>query len=390
MSSAAATAITPVAVDGPGANLAPAKGTPLKQVRDLLAQSETQLAMALPKGIPASYLIRVVLTAVQRTPTLLECAPITLLGAVFQCAQLGLMPDGVLGEAYLVPFRNKKKNRMEVQCIPGYRGLVTLVRRSGELSTVSSEVVHKKDKFSFTFGTMPSIEHIPTDDPDPGPMTHVYAAARLKDGGYQIVVMNARQVNAIKARSAAVQAKRTSPWDTDPEWMWKKTALKQLTKLLPVSTQTQRAQALDDRAEIGLPQDLALLADESETPTVEDGEGSGDAPRTEEEQIAAELSCTPAEATAVLAGFLANGTNQANRQVLLKKYQGRADHLLQLLRDMSGQPLPVAAPAADGDLSTGTAATSPATEASAPQPPAESPRPQPVSSAPRPVSGFSI
>src|SRR5688500_12783632 len=73
-------------------------------VRGLLAKSEQQLAAARPKGIPASYMMRVVLTAVQRTPALLECTPVSLLGAVFQAAQLGLVPDGVLGQAYLVPY----------------------------------------------------------------------------------------------------------------------------------------------------------------------------------------------------------------------------------------------------------------------------------------------
>jgi recombination protein RecT len=243
-------------------------------VRTLLQQAEKSLATALPQGIPVSYMIRVVLTAVQRNPELLECDHITLLGAVFQAAQLGLVPDGVLGQAYLVPFWNSKKDRKEVQFIPGYRGLVTLVRRSGDLSTIDAEVVHAKDQFRYSRGTSPMLEHVPYDgQEDPGPITHVWAAARLKDGSFQIVVMTAREVEKIKARSASVKAKRSSPWDTDREWMFKKTALKQLCKLLPTSVETQRALSLDDRAEVALPQDLGLLASETETATpIDDAE----------------------------------------------------------------------------------------------------------------------
>lgn len=246
----------------------------LAQVRRLLEESMNGLKMALPKHIPAEYLMRVVLTSVQRTPDLLKCHPITLLGAVFQAAQLGLVPDGVLGQAYLVPFRNSKKNRMEVQFIPGYKGLIALARRSGEVSTVNAEVVHAKDSFKYALGINPILEHVPTELADPGPITHVYAYARLRDGGFQMVVMNMRQVDAIRKRSQAARS-GSSPWTTDPEWMIKKTALKQLCKLLPASTELQRAVGLDERADIGLPQDLSILADpDHETPTEDDPDES--------------------------------------------------------------------------------------------------------------------
>jgi recombination protein RecT len=248
----------------------------MNTVRDMLEKSKANLAFALPKHISVDYMLRVVVTSVQRNPDLLECVPITLVGAVFQAAQLGLVPDGVMGQAYLVPFRNKKKGgRKEVQFIPGYRGLITLARRSGEISTVGSEAVHEKDAFAYELGLSPMVKLTPSDDPNPGPLKYVYAFARLKDGGYQLVVMNRRQVEAIRARSQSASG-GTSPWNTDEEWMWKKTALKQLCKLLPASIELQRAVALDERAEIGLPQDLGLVAPvdmdgaANELPTPED------------------------------------------------------------------------------------------------------------------------
>ncbi len=244
-------------------------------VRTLLEQSKAGLTMALPKHISSDYMIRVALTSVQRTPALLECHPITLIGALFQAAQLGLVPDGVLGQAYLVPFWNSKKRRKEVQFIPGYKGLVALARRSGEVSTIGAEVVRKKDTFKYAFGINPVLEHMPSEEEDPGPIRFVYAFGRLKDGGFQIVVMNVRQVQAIKARSQSAD-KDYSPWKSDEEWMFKKTAIRQLCKLLPASIELQRAVALDERAEIGLPQDLSLLADDTEAPTPEDQDAGGE------------------------------------------------------------------------------------------------------------------
>jgi recombination protein RecT len=326
-------------------------------VRGLLAQSEQQLAAALPKGIPVSYMMRVVLTAVQRTPKLLECAPVTLLGAVFQAAQLGLVPDGVLGQAYLVPFNNRDKRRMEVQFIPGYRGLVTLARRSGEISTIDADVVHEKDTFKYVRGLNPVLEHIPSEDPNPGKIVKVYAFAKLKDGGFQIKVMTIREVEAIKARSAAVKAKRSSPWDTDPEWMFKKTALKQLCKLLPVSTELQRALGLDDRAEVNLPQDLALLADANETATPvseDDVQEEGTVDSVDAELALVEESYRDAIVTA----FDTLQFNKAARLVQLRAYKGNAAALLASLREAvsAEQAEARAVPSTDSSLSQGASA----------------------------------
>lgn len=262
-------------------NVPAVRETPQSQlgtVRDMLEKSKQNLKYALPDHIKADYIIRVVLTSVQRTPELLECHPHTLLGAVFQAAQLGLVPDGVLGMAYLVPYWNGKKKRKEVQFIPGYKGLIALARRSNEISTIGAATVHQKDRFVYQLGLEPKLEHEPSDEDDPGPIVKVYAYAKLKDGGFQTVVMTKREVEAIRGRSQSAKSAH-SPWTTDPDWMWKKTALKQLCKLLPASTELQRAMSLDDRGEAGRAQDLVLelpkelgLPEETATPDEERAE----------------------------------------------------------------------------------------------------------------------
>ena len=243
----------------------------LANVRQLMERSEQQLLTALPKHIKPAYFMRVALTTLQRNPKLLECDPTSFLGALFQCAELGLVPDGFRGQAYLVPFKNNKRTppRMEVQFIPGYRGIIDLVRRSGELSTIDADVVYEKDKFTYTRGFQPTFEHVPYDGlvEDPGKVTHAYAWFRLKDGSYQLKVMTRREVDKIRKRSQAANA---GPWVTDFEWMAKKTVLKQLCKLAPTSVEVHTALALDDRADINIPQDLALLADPTQEPTIVD------------------------------------------------------------------------------------------------------------------------
>jgi recombination protein RecT len=261
----------------------PAITKPAYTVRHLLLDKQKEILAALPRHITPAYFMRVVLTAVQRNPKLADCTSISLFGSILQCAQLGLVPDGFLGQAYLIPYDNKKKNVLEVQFQCGYRGLITLARRSGEISIIGAEVVYERDQFKQIRGLSPSVDHTPFEgDGDPGALVSVYAWYRLKDGGYDLTVMNRRQVHAIRNRSQAYRSgvqygKKDSPWFTDEPAMWKKTAIKQLLKLAPLSVEIQRAAGLDDAAEAGLPQDLAILADPNAEATAL-LEGDGDDP----------------------------------------------------------------------------------------------------------------
>lgn len=218
----------------------------------LLEKSKPQIARALPRHLSADRMLRVTMTSIRRTPKLLSCSQQSLLGAIMQAAQLGLEPDGVLGHAYLVPFKE------EVQLLIGFKGLIDLARRSGQLSTIFSRVVYAKDSFEYSYGLNEKLEHVPTTEEDPGDVVAVYAVARLKDGGTQFEVMTRREVEAIRKRSRAAN---DGPWITDYAEMCKKTCLRRLCKMLPASVELARAVSLDERAEVGLSQQLEDVID---------------------------------------------------------------------------------------------------------------------------------
>ena len=220
-------------------------------IRSLLERSKSQMEMALPKHMTADRLLRIAMTSVQKTPKLLDCTPQSLIGAVMQAAQLGLEPDGVLGQAYLVPYK------ATCQLIPGYKGLLKLARNSGELSTIQAHSVHANDKFDFGYGLEPFLQHTPALS-NPGEVIAFYAVARLKDGGYQFEVMSKHQVDATRARSMAAN---NGPWVTDYEEMGKKTVIRRLCKMLPASVELVTALSLDERADAGLSQDIDSVFD---------------------------------------------------------------------------------------------------------------------------------
>jgi recombination protein RecT len=197
----------------------------------------------------------VVLSAFTRNPELWECDPVTVVRAVVEAAQVGLEPTGAIGGAHLVPRWNSKRRVKEAQLIIDYRGLAQLARRSGEINRITARAVREKDDFAYQQGTDEWLRHVPFLDGDPGPYTHFYAVAHYRDGGSQFVVMSAAQVEAHKARFAPRnrQGDIVGPWVSDHEEMAKKTVLRNLGKLLPLTIEVRAALAFEDEQTVETP-----------------------------------------------------------------------------------------------------------------------------------------
>lgn len=259
-----------------------AQKSPINTLRDLLDKMRPQLGMALPKHVDVDRMVRICLTTVQRNPKLLDCTRDSLLGCIIQCAQLGLEPDGLLGHAYLIPFNVSRKingnwrKQLECTLIVGYKGLLKLARQSGEIASISARVVRQKDTFEYEYGLVEKLVHVPTDEEDPGQVTHAYAIFRMKDGSHHFDVMTAREINRIRDGSKGYQFdKDGSPWTSDYDEMAKKTVLRRASKMSQASVEdkTARAIALDERADTGIPQDLdmgGLQLPAAEVPGVEE------------------------------------------------------------------------------------------------------------------------
>mgnify|MGYP005842479015 CR=1 FL=1 len=217
-----------------------------------------QMALALPKTMTPDRMARIVLTECRRTPALLKTNQESFLGAVLQCAQLGLEPGSALGHCYLLPFGNgkAKDGKPNCQLIIGYRGMIDLARRSGQIVSLQAYTVHEKDDFSWQLGLNPDIHHVPSAEADRGKMVYVYAVAKLKDGGIQFEVMSRAEVEAIRKQS---KAGTSGPWVTHFSEMARKTVLRRLFKFLPVSIEAARAVEVDeksDRGEATFPDDV--------------------------------------------------------------------------------------------------------------------------------------
>lgn len=211
---------------------------------------QKQMALAMPKSMTPDRLTRIVMTECRKTPALLKCAPESFYGAVLQCAALGLEPGSALGHCYLLPFGNgkDKQGRPNAQLIIGYRGMIDLARRSGQIISLQAWTVHAQDTFNYQLGLDPDIQHVPASTADRGPVTHVYAVAKLKGGGIQFEVMSRAEIEKVRSTS---KAGNTGPWASHWEEMAKKSVIRRLFKYLPVSIEAVRAVEIDEKTDRG-------------------------------------------------------------------------------------------------------------------------------------------
>lgn len=213
-------------------------------LQDYVQRMSGQIKLALPANLTPERFERIVLTAISSNPKLQECTPTSFLGAMMTAAQLGVEPNTPLGQGYLIP-RNGR-NGMECTFQLGYKGMIDLAYRSGDIANIGAYTVYKNDEFHVQFGLNPDITHVPCMA-DRGDPIAFYAYYKTKDGGFGFDVMSVEDVRKhAKQFSESVKRGWSSPWDTNFEEMAKKTVLKKVLKYAPLSTEVASKIGMDD------------------------------------------------------------------------------------------------------------------------------------------------
>lgn len=216
----------------------------LAHIRSTLERQKQEIGNALPEEIPAERFIRTALTAVQVNPDLLDADRQSLFLACMKAAQDGLLPDG--REAVLNVYNTKTKvwegNRQvekwvpTVQYLPMVRGLLKLIRNSGEIGHVDAAAVYERDVFRFVRGDDPRLEHEPyLGEDDPGKIVAAYIVVRFTNGEVHREVMPRRDIEKVRGASKSGDG-ANSPWSKWYDQMAIKSVIKRAAKLLPNSS----------------------------------------------------------------------------------------------------------------------------------------------------------
>ena len=254
-----------------GQQLAAAR--PQDGIQRMLTKAWPRIAAVMPKHMSSERLYQLAVSAINQTPKLAECSAPSLLSCVMKCSALGLDPSNVdgLGRAYILPFYNRKTGGYEATFILGYKGIIDLARKSGQLKSIHAQAVYRGDTFEFWedeegqhFKYRPNMDapHTPEN------LTDVYVSARLLDNGLVFEHMTKAEVDAIRKRSKSAN---NGPWVTDYEAMALKTVIRRAARYLPMSTEAQQAVAADETTP-AYPDVFSPIVEQPVVATVSDSE----------------------------------------------------------------------------------------------------------------------
>ena len=229
-----------------------------KTIKSYVKSMESGIKAALPSVMTPERFTRMVLTALSSTPELNDCTPQSFLGAMMSAAQLGLEPNTPLGQAYLIPYWNTKKGTREAQFQIGYKGLIDLAYRSGEVELVQAQCVYANDTFDCRFGLEPKLEHVPADG-ERGELVKVYALFKTKSGGFGFEVMSVEDIKEHAKKYSQSFSKSYSPWKTNFEEMAKKTVLKKCLKYAPLKSDFARGITADETIKTEISDDMYAI-----------------------------------------------------------------------------------------------------------------------------------
>jgi recombination protein RecT len=240
----------------------------------MIEQYRDEYAALMPSHLNPDQWVRMAVGAIRGDDKLITAAKNDIgvfLRELRTAARLGLEPG--TEQFYLTP--RKAKGRMVIKGIVGYQGIVELIYRAGAVSSVIVEVVRTSDTFRYVIGRDGQpIHEIDWFGGDRGELLGVYAYAVMKDGATsKVVVLNRRQVMEAKAKSDGKNSDY-SPWNTNEESMWLKTAVRRLAKWVPTSAEYRREQ-LRAEAEVAAIQPAADLPPLPQAAIPDDDEDDG-------------------------------------------------------------------------------------------------------------------
>ena len=248
------------------ANEKDVKLTKSMTIPDMVKAMLPEIKKALPSVMTPERFTRIALSALNNTPQLQQCTPLSFIAALLNAAQLGLEPNTPLGQAYLIPYKNK--GQLEVQFIIGYKGLIDLAYRNGQMQTIQAQEVYENDFFEYEYGLEPKLVHRPAFS-DRGELVYFYGIFRTVNGGYGFSVMSKADMDAFAKTYSKAFESDFSPWKTSYIEMAKKTVIKQALKYAPIKTEFQRALSTDETIKTKLSDEMFSVHNELEYQEVE-------------------------------------------------------------------------------------------------------------------------
>lgn len=226
-----------------------------QSIATLIKVMQPEIKKALPEVMTVERFTRMAQSALSATPKLQECTPLSFLSAMMNAAQLGLEPNTPLGQAYLIPFRNKE-GILECQFQIGYKGMIDLCYRNPLMQTIQAQAVYENDVFEYELGLHAKLIHKPVLH-DRGDIILFYGLFKLTNGGYGFEVMSKEDIDQYAKQYSSAFDSSFSPWKSNYIGMAKKTVIKQVLKYAPLKADFSRAIASDETVKNEISPDMS-------------------------------------------------------------------------------------------------------------------------------------
>jgi len=212
--------------------------TKTSDIKGYLTSNRNTIQEACAHGVDPDRLIKTacLLATSKNGAAIAKCSPQSILRSIVDCARFGIDPS--FGRAYIIPYGNEAELQL------GYLGLIELSKRSGEIKSITAELVQEGDDFEVEFGTNPHFVHRPKFQGDGTGYKYVYALAMFADGHFEYTVLSKAEVETIRKKSS--KAPNSPAWTNYPGEMAKKCAIRRLCKTLPLTIEAKEAIEQDD------------------------------------------------------------------------------------------------------------------------------------------------
>ncbi|MCT0033130.1 recombinase RecT [Lactococcus lactis subsp. lactis] len=229
------------------------------EISKYLKQDNIMQQLSETLGRNSAPLVTSALTAVANNYQLKDATPVSVYTSLMKAAALNLTVDPNLGFAYLVPYkRNFKENGQwvnvtEAQLQIGYKGLVQLALRSGQIKSVNTGTIYESEFKGYNKITGEfTIDETIIPDEDNDEVAGYFAYVQLVNGGEVKQFSRKKQIEHFAKKYSKAYSydldnnKKSSPWSTEFNAMAEKTVLKQVLKFVPMSLEMQEAVSVDE------------------------------------------------------------------------------------------------------------------------------------------------
>lgn len=213
-------------------------------LKGLVDDKRTQDRFSQILGKKAPKFLSSLLSIANNNELLKKAEPITIINSALQAAVLDLPLNQNFGFAYIVPYQNRKENKVQGQFQMGYKGFIQLAMRSGQYLKINVAPLYD-GQFKRYDPIKDTLEY-DLDNKKSDKITHFIGYFKLMNGFEKYLIMSVEEIDKHAKKYSQSYKKGFGIWKDNFNAMAEKTVIKLLlSKYGILSTELEQALKTD-------------------------------------------------------------------------------------------------------------------------------------------------